>query len=141
VWREGSVPRDMHGAKIVTRYINKGHQSDYNSYRGISLLSIVSKVYARVILARLKTLAARNYPESQCRFRAAISTIDMIFSVKQLREKSQEQNKPFFLAVKDLTKAFDIVSRSVLFQLPKKIGCSRSCIPSLCPSTLTCSAL
>ena len=47
----------------------------------------------------------------------------MIFSVRQLQEKCQEQNKPLFLAFLDLTKAFDLVSRSGLFQLLKKIGC------------------
>ena len=50
-WKEGAVPHDMHGAKIVTLYKNKGDRSDCNSYRGISLLSIVGKVFARVILA------------------------------------------------------------------------------------------
>ena len=112
----------MRGAKIVTLYKNKGDRSDCNSYRGISLLSIVGKVFVRVILARLQVLAARVYPESQCGFRAGRSTIDMIFSVRQLQEKCQE-NKPLFLAFLDLTKAFDLVSRSGLFQLLKKIGC------------------
>ena len=122
-WKEGSVPQDMRDAKIVTLYKNKGDRSDCNSYRGISLLSIVGKVFARVILARLKVLAARVYHESQCGFRAGRSTIDMIFSVRQLQEKCQEQNEPLFLAFIDLTKAFDLVSRSGLFQLLKKIGC------------------
>ena len=31
-WREGSVPSDMRGAKIVTLYKNKGYRSDCNSY-------------------------------------------------------------------------------------------------------------
>ena len=50
-WREGSVPKDMCDAKIVTLYKNKGDCSDCNSYRGISLLSIVGKVFAKVALA------------------------------------------------------------------------------------------
>ena len=79
---------------------------------------MLGKVFARVIVARLQVLAARVYPECQCGFRAGSSTIDMIFSVRQLQEKYQEQNKPLFL-----TKAFDLVSRSGLFQLLKKIGC------------------
>ena len=91
-WREGSVPSDMRDAKIVTLYKNKGDRSDCNGYRGIFLLNIVGKVFARVILARLQVLAARVYSESQCGFRAGRSTIDMIFSVRQLQEKCQEQN-------------------------------------------------
>ncbi|XP_047498458.1 uncharacterized protein LOC125045297 [Penaeus chinensis] len=48
----------------------------------------------------------------------------MIFSQRQLQEKCQEQQMPLYLAFIDLTKAFDMVSRSGLFQLLKKIGCS-----------------
>jgi hypothetical protein len=122
-WDEGAVPQDMRDANIITLYKNKGDRSDCNNYRGISLLSIVGKVFARVILNRLQTLADRVYPESQCGFRAERSTIDMIFSIRQLQEKCREQHRPLFLAFIDLTKAFDLVSRDGLFKILTKIGC------------------
>ena len=90
-WNEGTVPQEMRDATIVTLYKNKGDRSDCNNYRGISLLSIVGKAFARVLLIRLQKLASRVYPESQCGFRAGSSTIDMIFSVRQLQEKCREQ--------------------------------------------------
>ena len=93
-WKEGAVPQDMRDAKIITVYKNKGERSDCNSYRGISLLSIVGKVFPRVILARLQKLAKRVYPESQCGFRAERSTVDMIVSLSQLQEKCREQQMP-----------------------------------------------
>jgi len=49
-WKEGAVPQDMRDAKFITLYKHKGDRSDCNNYRGISLLSIVGKVFARVIL-------------------------------------------------------------------------------------------
>ena len=113
----------MRDAKIITLYKNKGERSDCNNYRGISLLSIVGKVYARVILSRLQKLAERVYPESQCGFRAGRSTADMIFSIRQLQEKCREQQMPLFVAFIDLTKAFDLVSREGLFQILPKKGC------------------
>ena len=70
---------------IVALYKNKVDLRDCNNYRGISLLSIVGKAFARVLLIRLQKLASRVYPESQCRFRAGRSTLDMIFSVRQLQ--------------------------------------------------------
>ena len=121
--REGAVPQDMRDAKIVTLYKNKGDRSDCNNYRGISLLSIVGKLYARVVLVRLQKLAERVYPESQCGFRAERSTVDMIFSLRQLQEKCCEQQKPLYVAFIDLTKAFDLVSRDGLFNILLKIGC------------------
>ena len=122
-WQEGAVPQDMRDSKIITLYKNKGERSDCNNYRGISLLSIVGKAFARVILICLQKLAERIYPESQCGFRAERSTIDMVFSLRQLQEKCREQHMPLYIAFIDLTKAFDLVSRDGLFKVLPKIGC------------------
>ena len=65
-WQEGAVPQDTRDSTIITLYKNKGERNDCNNYRGISLLSIVGKVFARVILIRLQKLAERIYLESQC---------------------------------------------------------------------------
>ena len=46
-WQEGAVPQDTRDSKIITLYKNKGERNDCNNYRGISLLSIVYKVFAR----------------------------------------------------------------------------------------------
>ena len=108
---------------IVTLYKNKGDRSDCNNYLGISLLGVVWKVFARVALTRLQILAERTLPEYQCGFRTGRSTIDMMFSVRQLQEKCREQRRPLFIAFIDLTKAFDLVSRRGLFNLLEKIGC------------------
>ena len=104
-------------------YENKGYHSDCNNYHGISLLSIVGKVFARVTLTRLQSLASQVYPESQCGFRAGRSTVDMFFYLRQLQENCREQQQPLFLAFVDLTKAFDLVSRSGLFKILQQIGC------------------
>ena len=93
-WKEGQVPQDLRDSKIVTLYKNKGDRSDWNNYRGISLLSILGKVFARVALTRLQVLAEQVYPDSQCGFRSDRSTTDMIFSVRQLQEKWREQRQP-----------------------------------------------
>ena len=102
---------------------NKGERNDCNNYRGISLRSIVGKVFARVILIRLQKLAERIYPESQCGFRAERSTIDMIVSLRQLQEKCREQHMRLYIGFIDLTKAFDLVSGDGLFKVLPKIGC------------------
>ena len=96
-WKEGRVPQDMKDSVIVTLYKNKGDRSDCNNHRGISLMSIVGKCFARVVLTRLQKIAERVYPESQCGFRAKRSTTDMIFSFRQLQEKCREQHQPLYL--------------------------------------------
>ena len=83
----------------------------------------MGKYFDRVVLTRLQVLANRIYPESHCGFRAERSTVDMIFSVRQLQEKCREQQIPLYIAFIDLTKAFDLLSRRVPFPFLKKIGC------------------
>ena len=113
----------MKDSKIITLYKQKGDKGDCNNYRGILLLSVLGKVFARVILPRLQILADRIYPESQCGFRSGRSTTDMIFSVRQIQEKCREQNRPLHIAFVDLTKAFDMVSREGLFAILQRLGC------------------
>ncbi|XP_061707843.1 uncharacterized protein LOC133518227 [Cydia pomonella] len=120
---EGCVPQDMRDANIVTLYKGKGDRGDCNNYRGISLLSIVGKAFARATLAKLQKLADRVYPEAQCGFRSQRSTVDMIFSLRQLQEKCREQNSPLVVAFVDLNKAFDTVSRAGLYSVLVSIGC------------------
>ena len=122
-WEEEAFPEDMKKAKITTLYKQKGDKGDCNNYRGISLLSVTGKVFAKVLLVRLQKLANQVYPESQCGFRSGRSTLDMIFTVRQLQEKCREQRKSLHIAFVDLTKAFDTVSREGLFAILQKIGC------------------
>ena len=84
--REGKDPQHIRDAKLITLYI-----IDCNNCRGISLLRSVGKYFDRVLLTRLQVLANRIYPESHCGFRTEKSTVDMIFSVRQLQEKCREQ--------------------------------------------------
>ncbi|KAI8486105.1 hypothetical protein Bbelb_362050 [Branchiostoma belcheri] len=64
-WEEGSGPQDMRNTTIVTQeHENKGDRSDCNNYRGIFLLIIVGKVYARILLNRLQIIADSVYPKS-----------------------------------------------------------------------------
>lgn len=56
----------MRDAKIITFY-KKGERGDCNDYRDISL-SIIGKVFVKVILICLQKLTERVSPESQCGF-------------------------------------------------------------------------
>lgn len=94
-----------------------------NNYCGICLLSITGKLFARVTRNRLQVLAEKLYPESQPGVQVGRSTLDMIFSLRQLQEKCREQQKTLYIAFINLTEAFDLVNRSGLFQHVKGIGC------------------
>jgi hypothetical protein len=123
IWKEGEVPQAWKDASIVTIF-KKGDRTECGNYRGISLLSIASKIFARVLLNRLTTHVTPNVvPESQCGFRSNRSTVDMIFCLRQLQEKCIEQNRALYIVFVDFTKAFDTVGRTGLWKLLRKYGC------------------
>lgn len=69
-------------------YKPKGGKDVCDSYRGICLLAVTGKFLSRVMLDRLLLHFTNNVlSKSRCGFRNSKSTIDMIFSVKQLQEK------------------------------------------------------
>jgi exonuclease III len=125
IWEQEKMPEDFRDALIVALYKNKGSKADCGNYRGISLLSIAGKIFARIILNRLITVAEANLPEAQCGFRPGRSTVDMIFTVRQVQEKCLEQNLDLYSVFIDLTKAFDTVNREALWTMLAKYGCPR----------------
>ena len=122
VWRECSVPGDWRDA-ILVPIPKKGDLSSCDNWHGISLLDVVRKVVARVLLqVRLQKLAEEELSESQCEFRKGRSCTDMIFTVRQLVEKSWEHHSKVFLTFIDLKKAYDSVLRGGLWLTLRKLG-------------------
>ena len=123
-WITELLPSDLVNPNPnITILFKKGDRSQCGNFRGISLLSVVGKFLADMILQRLTTLARRVYPESQQGYREGRGTIDGIFTVRQLMEKSREQHRNLYIAFIDFTKAFDTVNRQLLFSILEKIGC------------------
>ena len=87
VWEEMMMPDDFCDALIVSLYKKKGSKSNCRNYRGISLLSVAGKIFAQIILNRLITVSEQTLPKAQCGFRLGRSTVDMIFTLRQLQEK------------------------------------------------------
>lgn len=121
--REKKLPQDFKDAVIIVLYKRKGDRHDCGNYRGIALMSAAGKIIAKMFLNRLQPLAEQLLPESQCGFRPKRSTCDMIFTLRQLQEKSREQKRPLYVVFVDFTKAFDSVYRPSLWKVLRKFGC------------------
>nr|VZI49993.1 unnamed protein product [Spirometra erinaceieuropaei] len=122
--RQGEVPQDFKDATIVHLYKRKGNRQVCDNHRGISLLNIAGKIFARILLNCLNNhLEQGLLPESQCGFRRHRGTTDMIFAARQLQEKCQEMRTHLYSTFVDLTKAFDTVNREGLWKIMQKFGC------------------
>ena len=72
---------------VIIPIHKKKDKLDCSNYRGISLLCHSSKIFSSIILQRIKGRTEEILAEAQCRFRANRSTIDQIFTLRQLAEK------------------------------------------------------
>ena len=125
IWNKRSVPQEFRDALIVHIFKRKGDRSVCNDHRGISLLSIPGKILGRVIPNRLSKHVDEIgiLPESQCGFGTGRSTMDMIFTARQLHEKCREQQREMYAVFVVLTKAFDSVDIIALWEILLKIDC------------------
>ena len=75
---------------IVVPIFKKGSENIIDNYRGIPLLSLISKCYTSVLNKRLVTCAEENekLSEAQTGFRQGYSTTDHIFTLNAVLEKS-----------------------------------------------------
>jgi len=122
VWKEEVVPEEWHQGIIIPLYKGEGSKSECSNYRGITLLSVPGKVFAHIILARIKpTLLSHRRPQ-QSRFTPGRSTCDRIATLCNIAQQRQDFGHPTFAAFVDLRAAFDSLSRPVLWLLLTTLG-------------------
>ncbi len=80
------VPADWTKTIIVPAYKGKGRRGGFGSYGGISLLSVPTKVYGKVISERVQRLTEEKISEEQG-FRKGRGCVDEIFSFRMVVEK------------------------------------------------------
>ena len=85
------VPEDWRSAVIVPLYKDKGERTECKNYRGISLLSVVGKIYAGIIVDRVRRVTEGLIDDEQKGFRAGKGCVDQISTLKQIGEKIQEK--------------------------------------------------
>ena len=82
-----------------------------SSYRPISLLPCLSKLFEKVLLSKLKTFLVSNnvIPDHQFGFREAHSTVEQVNRLSQAIEKSFERREYCCAVFLDIAQAFDKV--------------------------------
>jgi hypothetical protein len=85
--------------------------SEVESYRPISLLPIMSKLFEKLILKRLKPIIAEEHlvPTHQFGFRKNYSTINQVHRIIYIIEKTLENKSVCSAVFLDIEQAFDRV--------------------------------
>ncbi|KAE9421595.1 hypothetical protein Angca_004760, partial [Angiostrongylus cantonensis] len=103
---ECKVPTQWKTSKTVLLF-KKGDLHDIGNYRPICLLSVVYKLFTRIILNRIDITLHEGQPCKEAGFRKGFSTMDHIHTTTRHKEVSREYKRTLCLIFIDLQKASD----------------------------------
>ena len=118
------VPVDWVIACMVPLYKDKGDVHECSNFRdsGITLLSVIGKVYGRVLTKRIRDKTENVIAGMQSGFRRGRECTDQIFIVKQICKKYLGKGKDVYFAFLDLEKAYDRVDRDAMWNVLRLYG-------------------
>ena len=121
IWTTNEIPRDWNKGLIV-KIPKKGDLQNCDNWRGITLLSMPSKIFCRVLLNRIEGAIDVNLRQEQAGFRRGKGCMDQIFSLRNLIEQSTEWNAPLCIGFIDFKKAFDSIHHETLWKILRHYG-------------------
>ena len=131
IFNQSYFPKEWVTSIIVPIH-KKGSKLVMDHYRGISLLSLSSKIFTSILNNRLYNWLERNdkiCPE-QAGFRRSYSTTDHIFTLYSMINNCLYGNKrgKLYVAFIDYRKAFDLINREKLWEAMEETGISTKII-------------
>ena len=115
------VPEDWKKSLIV-KVPKKGDLTECDNYRGISLLSVPSKILCRVLIDRAKSGVDEIIRQEQAGFRSGRGTSEQIFALRNILEQCQEWQAPVYINFVDFSKPFDCIIRERLWDIMRQYG-------------------
>ncbi len=67
-WNTGIIPTDWKRGLVVPLWKGKGDRQDCNNYRGVTLLSVLGKVFARITIDGVRYLPLEHQHPEQSGF-------------------------------------------------------------------------
>ena len=119
VTKSGGLPQFRLNGEMVSLFhcLKKGDLSECGNWRGITLLSVRGKIFAIVVLDRIKKTVDNVLRQEQAGFRPGRSCNDQIFTLRQILETVPAGLSPTIFNFIDFRKAFDSVNRPALCKI------------------------
>ena len=121
IWNSEISPTSWETGLIV-KLPKKGDLSYCGNWRGITLLSLTSKVFSRIIFKRLLNTVKEHLRPEQAGFLPGRSCAEHIFILRQILEQSNEWNDTVYANFVDFEKAFDSLHRNSLWKILRHYG-------------------
>ena len=114
----------------IVPIFKSGNEDNANNYRGITLMSVVGKLFTKIMNTRLNNWAEKEHilTESQFGFRKGRGTTDCLFILHGIIENMLNNGNKLFVAFIDYEKAFDYLDRGAIWAKLIKSGVSSKCI-------------
>ena len=84
------IPEDWEEGLIIIKIPMKGDLSNCNNWRGLTLLSILSKILTRIILNRIQNTVEQHLRKERAGFCKHRSCVDLINTLRIILEQSIE---------------------------------------------------
>lgn len=121
------IPKEWKEAWITASH-KKGRKDDCGNYRGLAVTGTISKIYGKVLKAKIEEEWTPFEAEEQAGFRAGRSTADHLFCVTQLTEKKRIVGQELHLVFLDIEKAYDSIPLVKLWEVLEETGFSKGLI-------------
>jgi hypothetical protein len=121
----GSIPQEIKTGYLIQIH-KRGDKRKCGNYRGISIMNPFMKILGNLIKNWIENHYKGN--EEQSSFTKGRSTVDHIFTIRQILEKCNMQQEDISFIFYDLEKAYDSVPRKLLWQALEKANESQSVI-------------
>ncbi len=110
------VPKAL-STRVVLALFKGGDASEFDNYMGITVGPILTKLFVMILDKWLNEWAKQHglCAKGQARFRKYYNTTDELFILRTLIKQNKATTKPFYFYLMDFKKAFNIVSREVLW--------------------------
>jgi len=89
IWEEEKIPEDWEEGLII-KIPKKGDLSNCNNWRGVTLLSIPSKILTRIILNRIQNTVELHIRKEQAGFCKHGGCVDLINTLRIILQQSIE---------------------------------------------------
>ena len=107
---------------LLIKIPKSGDLSQCEKWRGITLLSVPSKVFSRILLNRIKEACDDHLREEQAGFRKGRSCADQIATLRIIVEQCVEWQSPLYATFVDFEKAFNSIDRETIWAVMRHYG-------------------
>ena len=117
------IPSDWSKGLILPLY-KDGDERVPSNYRGITLLSVVGKLYSSVLTKRLSSWCEENnkISEEQAGFRPGRATTDHLFTLTELLLARKDAKQDTVCCFLDIKKAYDLTFRDGVWKRLLEVG-------------------